>query len=240
MDKQPPAATGAAGQTFVGKLTLVDFRNYQALSIDLKPGAVVLTGENGAGKTNLLEAVSFLSPGRGLRRAAYADIARHGAADGFAVHARVAGPDGDTEIGTGTTGIAAGIEAGRRIRINGANARSAEEMLEILRVTWMTPAMDTLFGGPAGDRRRFLDRLVLAVDPNHGRRTLDYEKAMRGRNRLLAEDSRDGAWFDAIEGADGRNRRGNCRGPQRTRAAVVGDDRQAPGRRPVSARLDRA
>ena len=72
-------------------------------------------------------------------------------------------------------------------------------MLDILRVTWMTPAMDTLFGGPAGDRRRFLDRLVLAVDPNHGRRTLDYEKAMRGRNRLLAEDSRDGAWFDAIE-----------------------------------------
>jgi DNA replication and repair protein RecF len=199
MDKQPPAATGAAGQTFVGKLSLVDFRNYQALSIDLKPGAVVLTGENGAGKTNLLEAVSFLSPGRGLRRAAYADIARHGAADGFAVHARVAGPGGDTEIGTGTTGIAAGVESGRRIRINGANARSAEEMLEVVRVTWMTPAMDTLFGGPAGDRRRFLDRLVLAVDPNHGRRTLDYEKAMRGRNRLLAEDSRDRAWFDAIE-----------------------------------------
>ena len=117
--KQPPAATGAAGQTFVGKLTLVDFRNYQALSIDLKPGAVVLTGENGAGKTNLLEAVSFLSPGRGLRRAAYADIARHGATDGFAVHARVAGPDGDTEIGTGTTGIAA---ASRRA---GASASTA-------------------------------------------------------------------------------------------------------------------
>ena len=160
----------------------------------------MLTGENGAGKTNLLEAVSFLSPGRGLRRAAYAEIARSGAADGFAVHARVTDGDGDTEIGTGTAGGAGGApEAGRRIRINGANARSAEDMLEILRVTWMIPAMDALFGGPAGDRRRFLDRLVLAIDPNHGQRTLDYEKAMRGRNRLLAEDLRDGAWFDAIE-----------------------------------------
>src|SRR3954467_6070162 len=142
MSVGPPAADRAVGQTFVSKLSLVDFRNYTSLSVELRPGPVVLTGENGAGKTNLLEAVSFLSPGRGLRRAAYADIARHGAADGFAVHARVAGPDGDTEIGTGTTGIAAGVEAGRRIRINGANARSAEDMLEILRVTWMTPAMD--------------------------------------------------------------------------------------------------
>jgi len=199
MSVGPPAADRAAGQTFVSKLSLVDFRNYTSLSIELRPGPVVLTGENGAGKTNLLEAVSFLSPGRGLRRAAYAEIARGGAADGFAVHARVTDRDGDTEIGTGTAGGAGAPEAGRRIRINGANARSAEDMLEILRVTWMIPAMDALFGGPAGDRRRFLDRLVLAIDPNHGQRTLDYEKAMRGRNRLLAEDSRDGAWFDAIE-----------------------------------------
>lgn len=182
---------------FVSKLSLTDFRNYAALSLELKPGAVVLTGENGAGKTNLLEAVSFLSPGRGLRRAAYAEIARHGAANGFAVHARVSGPDGDTEIGTGTAQN--GSESGRRIRINGVDTRSAEELLDILRVVWMTPAMDTLFTGSAGDRRRFLDRLVLAVDPNHAQRTLDYEKAMRGRNRLLAEESRDWAWFDAIE-----------------------------------------
>ena len=111
----------------------------------------------------------------------------------------VDGPDGDTEIGTGTTGGAGAAETGRRVRINGANARSAEDMLEWLRVVWLTPAMDALFTGPAGDRRRFLDRLVLAIDPGHGQRALDYEKAMRGRNRLLAEDSRDGAWFDAIE-----------------------------------------
>jgi DNA replication and repair protein RecF len=183
--------------TYVSRLSLADFRNYASLSVELRPGAVVLTGENGAGKTNLLEAISFLSPGRGLRRAAYAEIGRHGAADGFAVRARVSTPGGDTDVGTGTA--QGGPDGGRRIRIDGTDARSAEELLDVLRVVWMTPAMDSLFTGPAGDRRRFLDRLVLAIDPNHGQRTLAYEKAMRGRNRLLAEDSRDGAWFEAIE-----------------------------------------
>lgn len=191
------------GGTHVSRLTLSNFRNYRSLSLDLSPGPVVLTGENGAGKTNLLEAVSFLTPGRGLRRAAYADVSREGAGEGFAVHAHVSTPLGACEIGTGTsamtgTGIDAG-ETARKVRINGANARTADEMLEWLRVIWLTPAMDALFGGPAGDRRRFLDRLVLAIDPLHGRRALDYEKAMRARNRLLAEDSRDNGWFDAIE-----------------------------------------
>ncbi len=200
MAEGPPAEPDrAAGQTFVSKLSLVDFRNYDRLSIALRPGAVVLSGENGAGKTNLLEAISFLSPGRGLRRANYAEVARSGAANGFAVHARICDRDGETEVGTGTMTVDGGPDAGRRIRINGADTRSADELLDILRIVWMTPAMDTLFGGPAGDRRRFIDRLVLAIDPNHGQRTLDYEKAMRGRNRLLAEDSRDWAWFDAIE-----------------------------------------
>jgi DNA replication and repair protein RecF len=199
MNEGPPAGQDrAAGQTFVSKLSLVDFRNYPSLSLALSPGAVVLTGENGAGKTNLLEAISFLSPGRGLRRANYAEIARQGAADGFAVHARVTNQGGDAEIGTGTTQNGS-AEVGRRIRINGADARSAEELLDVVRVVWMTPAMDSLFGGPPGDRRRFVDRLVLAIDRNHGQRTVAYEKAMRGRNRLLAEDSRDWAWFDAIE-----------------------------------------
>jgi len=182
----------------LSKLTLTDFRNYPSLSLALAPGAVVLSGENGAGKTNLLEAVSMLSPGRGLRRATYGEITREGAADGFAVHARVETPIGTAEIGTGTAGSDPG-ETSRKVRINGATARSAEAMLEWLRVTWLTPAMDALFTGPAGDRRRFLDRLVLAVDPNHGTRVADYEKAMRGRNRLLTEDSRDDRWFSAIE-----------------------------------------
>jgi DNA replication and repair protein RecF len=185
--------------THISKLTLTNFRNYATLSLDLRPGAVVFTGDNGAGKTNLLEAVSFLTPGRGLRRAPYGDVAREGSDGGFTVHARVEGEDGDAEIGTGTTGSDTPGEAGRRVRINGANAKSAEDMLEWLRVIWLTPAMDALFTGPAGDRRRFLDRLVLAIDASHGQRALDYEKAMRGRNRLLSEESRDRGWFEAIE-----------------------------------------
>lgn len=184
-------------QTHISKLTLTNFRNYAALTIDLAPGSVVFSGDNGAGKTNLLEAISFLTPGRGLRRAPYADVAREGGDGGFALHARLDGPDGQVEIGTGIS-VGEG-EGGRRVRINGATARSAEDMLEWLRVVWLTPAMDTLFTGPAADRRRFLDRLVLAIDPGHGQRALDYEKAMRGRNRLLTDGSRDDRWFEAIE-----------------------------------------
>lgn len=183
-------------QTYISKLSLTNFRNYSEVTLALRPGPVVFTGDNGAGKTNLLEAISMLTPGRGLRRAAYGEIAREGSESGFVVHARVEGPLGSCELGTGT---ATGQDPGRKIRINGATAKSAEEMLEWLRVTWLTPAMDQLFTGPPGDRRRFLDRLVLATDPGHGQRAIDYEKAMRGRNRLLAEESRDGSWFDAIE-----------------------------------------
>lgn len=185
-------------QTCVARLSLTDFRNYAGLALDFAPGAVVLTGENGAGKTNLLEAVSFLSPGRGLRRAVLEDVARAGAAGGFAIHARIEGAFGEVEIGTGTIGDNSEA-AGRKVRINGAPARAADEMLEWLRVMWLTPAMDALFTGPAAERRRFIDRLVLAIDASHGRRALDYEKAMRGRNRLLADNSRDDRWFDAIE-----------------------------------------
>ncbi|RUZ77123.1 DNA replication/repair protein RecF [Mesorhizobium sp. M7A.F.Ca.US.006.01.1.1] len=186
-------------QNHISNLTLTNFRNYAALTIDLAPGAVVFSGDNGAGKTNLLEAISFLTPGRGLRRAPYADVAREGGDGGFALHARLDGPDGQVEIGTGISGGDTAGEGGRRVRINGASARSAEDMLEWLRVVWLTPAMDALFTGPAADRRRFLDRLVLAIDPGHGQRAIDYEKAMRGRNRLLTEGSRDDRWFDAIE-----------------------------------------
>ncbi|TPN08043.1 DNA replication/repair protein RecF [Mesorhizobium sp. B2-1-3] len=186
-------------QTHISKLTLTNFRNYAALSVELEPGAVVFSGDNGAGKTNLLEAISLLTPGRGLRRAPYADVAREGGDGGFALHARLDGPDGQVEIGTGISGGDSLGEGGRRVRINGATARSAEDMLEWLRVVWLTPAMDALFTGPAADRRRFLDRLVLAIDPGHGQRALDYEKAMRGRNRLLTEGSRNLSWFEAIE-----------------------------------------
>lgn len=184
--------------THIRELKLTNFRNYTSLSLGLKPGMVVFSGENGAGKTNLLEAISLLSPGRGLRRAPYAELAREGASGGFAVHASLDGPQGAFEVGTGTAGLDPSSDGGRRVRINSAQA-PADDLLEWLRVLWLIPAMDALFTGPAGDRRRFLDRLVLAVDPGHGRRAQDYEKAMRGRNRLLADGSRDWAYFDAIE-----------------------------------------
>ncbi len=185
-----------SGIVHIGRLQLTDFRNYSRLDLAFESGPVVLSGENGAGKTNLLEAISLLSPGRGLRRASYDAMTRAGAPGGFSIHARIEGPSGEAAIGTGTMGEG---EGGRRIRIGGAPARSAEDLLEWLRVVWLVPSMDALFTGPAADRRRFLDRLVLAIDPGHASRSLDYEKAMRGRNRLLAEQSRDGAWLDAIE-----------------------------------------
>lgn len=181
------------------RLKLTDFRNYEALRLDCDRRHVVLTGENGAGKTNILEAVSFLSPGRGMRRAALEEIARKSGPGTWSVHAEIEGTSGPVAIGTGIADTALGTETQRRVRINGAAARSADDLLEHCRILWLTPAMDGLFTGPAADRRKFLDRLVLAIDPAHGRRAADFEKAMRARNRLLADESPDGAWLDAIE-----------------------------------------
>jgi DNA replication and repair protein RecF len=159
---------------------------------------VVFSGENGAGKTNLLEALSLLTPGRGLRRAAYREVARVAGSGGFSVRATLEGQGGETEIAT----FAKPGEEGslsRIVRIDEAEEGGADALLEVLRVVWLTPAMDGLFTGPAGDRRRFLDRMVLSVDPAHGRRSLDYEKAMRSRNRLLGEPRLDAVWLDGLE-----------------------------------------
>ncbi len=184
-------------KVFLSRLKLSDFRNYAALSLDLDARHVVLTGDNGAGKTNLMEAVSLLSPGRGLRRAAYADVARVRADTGFSVFAELDGMDGPVEIGTGTAGAEEG--QARRLRINGTTAKSVDELLDHLRVLWLTPAMDGLFTGGSSDRRRFLDRLVLSLDPEHGRRATDYERAMRSRNKLLSEGRADPVWLTGLE-----------------------------------------
>lgn len=184
-------------KVFLSRLKLGDFRNYAGLSLDLDARHVVLTGENGAGKTNLMEAVSFLSPGRGLRRAAYADVARVGAETGFSVFAELDGMDGPVEIGTGTAGAEEGQT--RRLRLNGTTAKTVDELLDHLRVLWLTPAMDGLFTGGSGDRRRFLDRLVLSLDPEHGHRATDYERAMRSRNKLLSEGRADPVWLTGLE-----------------------------------------
>jgi len=187
-----------AQKTSISRLKLTDFRNYAEASLTLDGRHVVLTGENGAGKTNLLEAVSFLSPGRGLRRAVLTDIPRVGADGRFSIFADLDGMEGEVAIGTG-------IEPGdsetvsRKLRLNGTPAKSTEELSDHLAVLWLTPAMDGLFTGPSADRRRFLDRLVLSLDPAHGRRAGDFERAMRSRNRLLSEGRFDPAWLSAIE-----------------------------------------
>lgn len=181
------------------QLTLTDFRNYERLSLELSGQHLVITGENGAGKTNLLEAISFLSPGRGMRRAVLSDVARAGSANGFAVNATIETPDGEVVLGTGTFGETPGGEAARKLKVNGAAQKSTDALTEHLRVVWVTPQMDGLFTGPAADRRRFLDRLVLAIDPMHGQRSLDFERSMKSRNRLFEDGQRDSRWFDAIE-----------------------------------------
>lgn len=177
----------------LSRLRLTAFRNYTTAALDLDQRHVVLTGPNGSGKTNLLEAISVLSPGRGLRGASFETLQAHGSDIGWAVAATVETDDGPADIGTGVA-----PEGGRRVRINGANARSIEAMSDYLRVLWLTPAMDGLFSGPAGDRRRFLDRLVTTLIPSHSAAVGDYEKAMRQRNRLL-EDNGDPHWLNAVE-----------------------------------------
>ena len=194
----------------VSRLTLTDFRSYAAATIAPGPGFVLLSGENGVGKTNVLEAVSLLSPGRGLRGVALSEMARIGGGGGFAVSAilqpfvsseveirpsTTLGTIGDVGIGTGTQPTA---PERRQVRINGAPA-SVNSLSEWLSVLWLTPAMDRLFMGPASDRRRFLDRLVLALEPGHAHHAARYEAAMRARNKLLADEGWDEAWVTSLE-----------------------------------------
>ncbi len=159
----------------------------------------MLYGDNGSGKTNLLEAVSLLTPGRGLRRATYRDMAREGGSGGFSVRADIVSAAEEATDALTIVRPDEGAASPRTLRLDEAPAKSLDDLLGHCRLLWLTPAMDGLFTGPAGDRRRFLDRLVLTLDPEHGRRSLDYERAMRGRNRLLAEDRRDPVWLSGLE-----------------------------------------
>jgi DNA replication and repair protein RecF len=216
-----PLAGGRAAspeRVAVTRLRLTDFRNYREVGLVLDGEPVVLTGANGAGKTNLLEALSFLAPGRGLRGARLAEIDRRRAAaeataagGGWAVAAVIATRRGKVAIGTGRDlGSAAGdpppgSSAERRIvRIDGVPAKSQALLGERLGVLWLTPAMDRLFlEGPSG-RRRFLDRLVLALDPAHAAHVGAYEQALRERSRLLRDAlllnrPADPAWLAALE-----------------------------------------
>ena len=182
----------------IARLSLTDFRNHAAAEMGAGPGLVALHGDNGAGKTNILEAISLLAPGRGLRRAALSDMVRDGATGGFAVFAEVSAGDELAPVALGT-GIEPAHPGRRIVRINGASA-AATALGDWLAVLWLTPAMDRLFVETAGNRRRFLDRLVLALDPRHAQHGNRYEAALRARGKLLADlASADQQWLTSLE-----------------------------------------
>ncbi|HEV2043216.1 MAG TPA: AAA family ATPase, partial [Sphingomicrobium sp.] len=195
----------------IARLALTDFRNHAAALIEPGPGFVLLSGPNGAGKTNVLEAVSLLTPGRGLRQVPISEMARSDGLGGFGVAAEL----GATSLGTGTIPTAPDR---RQVRINGAPA-SVNSLAEWLSVLWLTPAMDRLFVDSAGSRRRFLDRLTLALEPGHATHAARYEAAMRARNKLLAEpDGADASWLTALEA--GMAEHGAALGDARARTVV--------------------
>ena len=205
------AATGraapapAAARYALTRLTLGDFRSYRAVRLDMDPRPLVLTGPNGAGKTNLLEAVSYLSPGRGLRGARLADVAHvvgadAGPAEAWSVAGTLSGDGGETALGSGWRAPAEEGEAERRtVRIDSATASGPAALAEHIGMVWLTPSMDRLFSGPPAERRRFLDRLVYAIDTGHAARVQRYDRARRHRARLLRTGTSDDAWLGALE-----------------------------------------
>lgn len=192
------AASPARERLFVRELKLTDFRNYATAQLALDARPVVLVGDNGSGKTNLLEAVSLLGAGQGLRGRPYGELCRKDGAGGFAVAAKVMSRRDEVEIGTG---FALGVQdegAGRTVRIAGKE-QSAGALAEHVKLVWLIPAMDGLFTGPASERRRFLDRLVLAIDPKMRTPLGRYDRAMRQRNRLFQMREGSRPLFEGLE-----------------------------------------
>ena len=184
----------------IHRLSLTHFRNYRAASLETQSDLVVLVGPNGAGKTNCIEAISFLSPGRGLRRATLDDVADNQGDGSWAVSAEVEGALGLATLGTGIDAPGGDTAAtSRRCRIDREPVNSAALFGDHLRMVWLTPAMDGLFSGAASERRRFFDRLVLAIDSEHSSRVSALDRSLRSRNRLLEVRNYDDHWCDAIE-----------------------------------------
>jgi DNA replication and repair protein RecF len=183
----------------IARLILQDFRTYASLDLTVSRPLVALVGENGAGKTNVLEAISLFMPGRGLRRAELGEMARNEGPGSFAISVTLDAPYGEHRLGTGLEPQSENARASRICRVDGMPASSPTAFAEYLRIVWLTPDLDALFRGAAGDRRRFLDRLVLAVDAEHGTRVNALERALRSRNRVLEENPDDRLWLDALE-----------------------------------------
>src|SRR5215468_12479463 len=184
----------------VRRLTLHNFRNYHSASLDAEAATIVLVGPNGVGKTNLLEAISFLATGRGLRRATLSEIAFNEGDGSWAVAAEIEGTLGLATLGTGIDPPPEDAATTvRQCRIDREPVSSAAAFADHLRVIWLVPAMDSLFTGAPSERRRFLDRLAIAVDTEHASRVNALERSLRSRNRLLEEARADGHWLDAVE-----------------------------------------
>ncbi len=181
------------GQLRLSQLRLSHFRSHRSTIIETDGRPVVLHGPNGAGKTNILEGISLLSPGRGLRRAGPEDMARRQEAIGWKVSAQLNSPTGFHEIATSSQD-----NATRLVEIGG-KAAAQLALGRVARILWLVPVMDRLWLEGAGDRRLFLDRMVMSFTPEHGEVSLTYEKAMRERNRLLKDQSNDRAWYEALE-----------------------------------------
>lgn len=205
----------------ITRLSLIDFRNHESLSLEPTAHFIALHGVNGAGKTNILEAISLLVPGRGLRRAGLSEMVRSDGGGGFAVTAEI----GDVMLGTG---VEPDVPERRKVRINGANA-TINGLAEWLSVIWLTPSMDRLFADGAGARRRFLDRLVLALEPGHAQASSRYEKAVQQRNRLLTGDNfPDPVWLDALEAQMAESGTAIADARQRMMATLVTQLNSAP------------
>jgi DNA replication and repair protein RecF len=185
----------------IRRLTLTNFRSYHTAQIEIGEGMIILVGPNGAGKTNLIEAISLFAPGRGLRRATLEDLAFAEGDGSWSVSADIRGALGLATLGTGIQPpLSEDTLISRQYRVDREPVSSAAAFADHLHVIWLVPAMDGLFNGPASERRRFLDRLVLAVDAEHATRVNALERSLRSRNRLLLEDSgADPRWLDAIE-----------------------------------------
>ena len=200
-DAHTDALEGIRGgdRQWLSQITLNNFRNYSHAKLSLDQRPVVITGYNGAGKTNLMEAVSLLVPGTGLRKAAYADIGKMSSSDSWVVSVKIHTSHGDYTLGTGLNPSSIQNErASRLVRVDGETI-SLNDLQEYVYVSWLTPAMDGLFTGSSSDRRRFFDRLITCFDAGYQKRLNMFERAMRQRNKLFETESCSSVLFDGLE-----------------------------------------
>lgn len=183
----------------VNSLSLNDFRNYENLSLRFKPGLIVITSPNGSGKTNILEAISMLAPGRGLRSAKLKEMDNQATNRNWQINANINGAWGVSEIMTSRAKQDLGRIDKRNMLIDGNSCKTQTEIAEILSIMWLTPMMDQIFNGPSADRRKFLDRLVYNFDPNHAQLLNNYETNIRERLKLIREYKFDEDWVNVIE-----------------------------------------